>query len=1010
MLLTSLLLCSTVVFAQNVTVKGSVKGAPDGQPVPGASVIVKGSVRGTTTDSSGAYTISAGAGDVLLFSFLGYQPQEVNIAGRTAVDVTLAEDSELVDEVVVVGYGTMKKSDLTGSVASVKASDVTQTSAGSIEKLLQGRVAGLTIIDNSNDSPQGGVTVRVRGISSINGSNSPLVVIDGMPMGDAGNLTSVNPNVIESIEVLKDASATAIYGSRGANGVIMVTTKGGGKNHRNVWFSGKVGVGVFSDKLDYWRNPVQMARLENEAYENAGVEGPYTGKMWSDGTYYPSISDIENGAWPYRTKWVDHVFRTSITQDYSVGIEGSTEKNRYYVSLGYYKGQGMQHKDNYEKYTVDMTYDHKVSRTVSLKSKAGFVRGFRTYNVGTSYGINPLWPVYNGDGSYFKSHDKDFSNPVMINNEVKKESNDLSGYAMLKLDWNIIPDLIFSVSGNARASQGRSSFFNPPVYTQSGDSYNGEGGQSETTFLGLTTDAYLTYTKTFGDHSLSAMIGGSYENSLSHGTDLLGRGFSNAALKDEVVSKAETVIPGFLHIPEMLASGFTRINYAYKNRYLVTFTARADGSSKFQPGHRWGFFPSGAVSWKMEEEPWIKDLGFFDQLKLRASYGVSGSQGIQPYQTFERYGYDYYWSNGQEYTVYGVGYQGDREGLGNRFVTYEGVPNYDLTWEKTAQLNVGVDVAMFNNRLSLTFDYYFKKTTDLLRKRYMSPSTGFDRMWVNDGEIHNKGFEVSLTGRIVSTKDWNFTATSIFSVNRNKVVGLGTAVNSGATIDPNGICFTPYGNSSIYRDGFLNVLAIGYPINSFYGYMVNGIIQMPQGDGTSPNTRPGELNYAGLNSDGTLDPAKRVMIGDPNPDFTSSLNLQLSHRIGLDLSVLLYGVYGNDIFAFRKLDAPELRAGRWTPENPNNYRPSLRVNREYHASSWSVEDGSFLRVSNITLGYTLPRGVVSHIKHLRVYVSASNPVTFSKVSEYDPEVGENGIGGVAYPKVCVITAGAEFKF
>ena len=679
------------------------------------------------------------------------------------------------------------------------------------------------------------------------------------------------------------------------------------------------------------------------------------------------------------------------------------------MSLGYYDGEGMQYKDDFEKYTVDMSYDHQVARNINLKTKAGFVRGFRTYNNGTSYGRNPLWPVYNGDGSYFKSQPKDYGNPVMVNNEIKNESDNMSGYALVKADWTIIPGLIMSVSGNARAEQRRSAYFNPPLYTLAGDNYNGEGGNSESTYVNLTGDAYLTYNKTIGDHTFSAMLGGSYENSVSRGSSITGRGFSNAALKDEVVSGADKVITSTSRSQEILASGFTRLNYTFKNRYLVTFTARADGASKFAKGHRWGFFPSGAVSWKLEEEPWIKSLGFFDQLKLRASYGVSGNQGISPYQTFERFGFDYYWSEGKEYTVYGIGYQDGREGLGNRFVTYAGMANHELTWEKTAQMDIGLDLSIFRGRLNVTLDYYIKKTTDLLRKQYLPPSTGFDTVWVNDGEIRNKGFEVAVTGRIVSTKDWNFSATGIFSLNRNKVVSIGTAENSGATVDANGICYTQYGGS-VYNDAFLNVLAIGYPVNSFYGYMVNGIIQTPQGDGSSPNTRPGELNYVGLNADGTLDPNERVIIGNPNPKFTSSLSLSLSHRCGLDLSVMMYAVYGNDIFSYRKLESPALKAGRWTAENPNNERPSLRYNRQYHASSWSVEDGSFLRISNITLGYTLPAGKLNWIRNLRVYVSASNPFTFSKVSEYDPEVGENGIGNVAYPKVCVITAGAEFKF
>ena len=1009
LLLLPLFLFIHPAYSQDMTVSGTISGDPDGQPVAGASVMIKGSMTGVISDGNGQYSINTGRDDILVFSCLGFKDVEIKVGQQAIINVTLPVDAQMLEEVISVGYGTMRKSDLTGSVASVKAAEVIQSASASIDKMLQGRIAGLTIIDNTNDSPEASVTVRVRGISSINGSNAPLIVVDGVPMGDAGNLTSVNPNIIESIEVLKDASATAIYGSRGANGVIMITTKSGTQEHTNFWFNGKVGVGVFSEKLDYWRDPVMMARLENESYENGGAEGPYTGKVWSDGTYYPSISEIESGEWPFRTDWADYVFRTAVTQDYNVGVEGSSEKSKYYASLGYYSGQGMQYNDDYQKISMDMSYDNKVLDNFNLRTKAGFVRGFRNYNNGTSYARNPLWPVYNGDGSYFKAYEQDYGNTAMINNEVKKESDNMSGYATLGFDWQIIEGLKLSATGNVRGEQSRSAFFNPPEYTLAGDNYDGEGGTSESTYANITTDAYLTYNKTIKQHAFSVMVGGSYENSTSRGSSITGRGFSNSSLQEEVVSGAETVLTATSRSQQMLASAFTRLNYTLKDRYLFTFTARADGSSKFAEGHRWGFFPSGAVSWKLSEEPWIKQLNFFDQLKIRASYGLSGNQGISPYQTFESYGYDYYWSGGEEYTVYGIGYQDGREGSVNQYVTYAGMANYDLTWEKTSQFDVGLDMSIFDGRLSLTLDYYFKKTTDLLRKQYLAPSTGFDTVWVNDGEINNKGFEISLTGHIISTKDWNFSATGIFNLNRNKVVAIGTTEDSGFTTDPNGICFTQYGGG-IYNDAFINVLAIGYPVNSFYGYMVNGIIQTPQGDGTSKNTRPGELNYVGLRDDGTLDPSTRQIIGDPNPDFTASLNLSVSHSTGLDLSVLLYAVYGNDIFSFRKLSAPGLMAGRWTAEAPNNERPSLRYDRQYHASSWSVEDGSYLRVSNITLGYTLPENTIRGIKHLRIYASASNPFTFSKVSEYDPEVGENGIGNVAYPKVCTITGGIELKF
>lgn len=1004
-----LLALSLPAYAQGEIVKGIVVSSSDGLPVAGVSVVCKGTMTGTVTDENGEYSIKAAENAVLEFSFLGFKTQEVSVNKRSVVNVTLAEDAEMMEEVIVVGYGTVKKSDLTGSVASVKAEDVTVASAGSVEKLLQGRVAGLTVIDSSNDSPVGGVTVRVRGISSINGSNSPLMVVDGVPMGDAGNLTSVNPAIIESIEVLKDASATAIYGSRGANGVIMITTKNGDKGDTNIWFSGKVGVGMFSKELDYWRDPVLMAQLENEAYENGGAEGPYMGKVWTDGTYFPSIEEIEKGIWPYRTNWADYVFRTAVTQDYNFGIEGSKDGNRYYVSLGYYDGQGMQYNDDYSKVTADMSYSNKVNKAVTITTKAGLVRGFRNNNSGTSYAYNPLWPVYNGDGTYFKAHLNDFGNPVMINNEIKNQSDDVSGYASLKLDWKIIPDLVLSVSGNARGSQSRSAWFNPPVYSYSGDEYNGEGGTGESTYMNITTDAFLTYTKTWGGHALSAMIGGSYEDGVARSSNITGRGFTNSTLKEEVVSSAEKVLTSTGRSQEKLASGFTRLNYTLLDRYLFTFTARYDGSSKFAEGHRWGFFPSGAFSWKLDQEPWIKKLKVFDQLKIRTSYGVSGNQGIAPYQTFEVFGMDYFWNGGKEQIVNGIGYHSGREGLGGRYVTYAGMANHELTWEKTHQFNVGLDVAVFDERLSLTVDYYFKRTTDLLRQQYLAPSTGFDTVWVNDGEIHNQGFEAALTGHIISNSNWSLTATGIFSLNRNKVISIGTAENSGCTTDANGVTFTQHGGS-IYNDAFINVLALGYPINSFYGYMVNGIIQTPKGDGSSPNTMPGEFNYVGLNPDGTLDPSKRMILGDPNPDFTASLNLELKHKSGFDFSMMMYAVYGNDIFSFRKLSSPALQEGRWTRLRPTHERPSLRYNRQYHASSWSIEDGSYLRLSNITLGYSLPPQTVKGIKGLRIYVSASNPFTYSKVSEYDPEVGENGIGNVAYPKVCTITSGVEFKF
>lgn len=998
------------MFASDYILKGIVKDDKGG-PLPGASVMLKGTKIGTITSTDGSFSLKiASTSAVLVVSYTGYETKEIVVGNNTNIEVTLKANDKNLDEIIVVGYGSMKKSDLTGSVASIKGDKITQVSSGSFETLLQGKIAGLSVVNNNSDNPQGGSTVRVRGVSSVNGSNAPLVVLDGIPLGDAGNINAINPNSIESVEVLKDASSTAIYGSRGANGVIMITTKRGVDGISNVFFNEKTTIGYFSRPLDYWKDPLKMAMLENESMENAGIEPRYVGKKDQYGTYYPSITELKNNDWPYYTNWPDYIFRkAAITQDYNAGVEGGTKINHYYVGLGYYKGEGMQINDDYNKLSLDLSYDHTIYKNLVVNSRAGFYRGNRNINYGMDYSRNPLFPVYNGDGSYYKLHSQDYGNPVAMTNERTNRSNNLDGYAQLQLDWNILSDLKLIVRGNGRAGNGNSYFFNPPTYTQTGDMYNGEGGTGASSYINVTGDAYLTYTKKIeDDHDLSVMLGSTIENSVFKGLNAVGQGFSNMVLKEENLRGAEKQIISNSRSETTLASGFARLNYSFRNRYLFTFTGRADGSSKFGANNKWGFFPSGAVSWKLSEENFIKNLNFFDQLKLRTSYGISGNQGISPYQSIAQYGQDYYYLNGVEQIIYGIGNEIGREGEGNRYVQWGGMASKDLRWEKTSQLDLGIDVALLNNKINVVFDYYYKRTTDLLRRRFLNPSTGFDRVWTNDGEVVNKGIELAVDARIVNKGAFQFNAGLIFTANRNKVVSLGSKESSGYNEDVNGIKYEPYG-SGILNDAFLNVLAIGYPINSFYGYQVNGIIQqMP--DQVTKNTRPGEFNYVGLNPDGTINPNARTIIGDPNPDFTAGLNLQLNHKSGLDLTMQLYSVYGNDIFSMRKLSGVGYTADRWTGENPTNERPSLRADRQYYASSWFVEDGSFFRIQNITLGYVFPKNLIRKLNRVRLYANINNPFTFSNVSEFDPETGEDGRGSAPYPRISTVTAGLEIKF
>lgn len=997
---------------QQKTISGRVTDS-SGVPLPGVTVVVKGTTIGTITDSEGNYNLANVPGDAsLVYSFIGMKQQEVKVEGKTLINTVMGEETIHIEEVVAVGYGSMKKSDLTGSVATVKGEEISQISAGNFETLLQGKVAGLHIINSNNDNPQGGATVRIRGMSSINGSNSPLVVVDGIPIGDAGGINAVNPNIIESVEVLKDASATAIYGSRGANGVMLITTKRGSKGQPTIWLNQKTNFSIFSKRLNYWKNPLEMAELTDEGRENAGLDPLYIGQKDTYGTYYPMLADIESGAWPYHTDWPDYIFRDpAITTDTNLGVQGGSNDNQYYMSLGYYDGEGMQKKDDYEKISFDLSYEHTITDYLKVRTKSGFFRGKRNMNYGMDYSRNPLYPVYNGDGSYYKMNSQDYGNPLSMTNERIDKSSNTDGYATLQIDLDLAEPLQLVLRGDTRAGESSYNFFNPPVYTYSGDLYNGEGGINKSTYTDLQLDGYLTYSKIIAeDHNLTAMIGGTYEKSVSKGLNTTGRGFSNSILKEENMAGAETKFINNSRSETVLASGFGRINYIYRNRYLLTMTARADGSSKFGENNKWGFFPSGAISWRLSEENFIRQLEIFDQLKLRASYGVSGNQGISPYQTISQFGQDYYYLNEKEYIIYGIGKQIDREGLGNKYVTWGGIGNKDLRWEKTAQFDIGLDMTLLNNRLSVTIDYYNKQTKDLLRQQYLNPSSGFDKIWTNDGEIENKGFEFSMDGQIITNRKLQFDAGFIFNLNRNKVLNIGSQKQSGYIKDANGLKYEPYGvvpYGSIISDAYLNILAIGHPINSFYGYQVDGIIQgMP--DNPTKMTQPGELNYIGLMEEGTLDPDARVIIGDPNPDFTSSLNFQFRHQCGLDLSMMFYLVYGNDIFSNRKLNRPSLQKDRWTDENPNNSRPSLRADRQYFASSWFVEDGTFLRLQNIALGYTFPK--IRFLQSGRIYLNVSNPVTFSNTSEYDAEVNENGWGTAPYPKVAVFTMGLELKF
>ena len=1007
-----------VSYAQSpdkITVAGCVKDAA-GDFLIGATVQVKGISGGTITDIDGNYILK----DVprtatLVFSYVGMQNKEVPVNGKSTINVTLLDDALQLEQVVVIGYGSVKKSDVTGSVTSVKTEALKEIPANSVEGLLQGRAAGLQVINSSQD-PGAGATVRIRGGSSLRGSNAPLVVVDGFPLGDAGDLKQINPSDIVNMEILKDASASAIYGSRGANGVIMITTKRAKTGTTNITVRQQITLSQFDTKLDLWRDPVLMASLNNESRINGGLDPLYVGKVSSTGVYYPSVEELQT-TWTTNTRWDDLVFRdTPVSNNTTATISSSNDRTVFNLSANFYTDNGMYIKDDYTKGGYNLSVDHNIYDNFKVRFSNILSRGVRNANGGLSYWRNPIYPVYDENGDYYLTNASDFSHPMAITDLQKNETKSLDVISSVALEWQLFPFLKLTSQLNYKFGKSVSDRYYPKKYTEAGEFSNGQAEIENWEGHNLVSETFANFQKKFDKHDIGAMVGYSYEYYMSRSSGLTGKDFVNEALGNENMGagnpEKNEIWNGYSD--NKLVSGMFRLNYVYDNKYLLTLTARADGSSKFGKNNKWAMFPSGAVSWKAHEESFIKNLNVFDELKFRFSYGISGNQGISPYQTLSRYGTDKYYNDGSWATTIGPGYVSGWTGPGWIYRVWSGIPNPDLKWETTAQADFGIDMAFLNRRLRVSFDYYDKQTSDLLRERNLALSSGYDKMWVNDGKIQNRGFEVTVDADILQTKDWQLSGTLIYSRNRNKVKDLGNTLESGLVTDPmTGMLFEYSGNSlEQYRD-YTNILAIGQPENVFYGYKVDGIVQtLNEGidAGLSGDyANPGEFKYMNLNGDSEISEADKTIIGDPNPDFTASLALNLSWK-KFDVSVFLNGVFGQDVLNTKAFGEPSNSPLRWTPDNPTNKYPSLRDGRQVKISDWWIEDGSFLRVQNLNIGYTFDLPKKSFLSKARIYMNASNLYTFTKFKGYDPEVGLDGVYSGGYPRLRKWTFGLDLTF
>ncbi|KAA1243697.1 TonB-dependent receptor [Aquimarina sp. RZ0] len=1016
-LFASILLFNTTVLAQTV-VTGLIIDE-NGMGIPGATILEEGTSNGSSSDFDGNYSIKISSKNaVLQYSYVGYVTQSIKVNNKKVVNITLFENTEELDQVVVVGYQSIRKSDLTGSVSqlNIETEELSEIPANSVEELLIGRIPGL-VIGNPSDAPGAGLTVRIRGASSFT-ATTPLIVVDGFPLGDAGNLQQINPIDIVSVEVLKDASAASIYGSRGANGVILITTRRGKEGKMKVSFSALTTVSTFSSEFDSFTNPVDLAVLTDESRVNSGLTPIYVGAEDVNGTFFPSIQQLRAG-FP-TTDYIDFSFRNPINYNYNVSITGGNENTKYNFGLNFITLDGAVTEDNLSKTTANFGIDQNLTNRLSVSSNIVFSRSKRNDNSGLSFNRNLTFPIFDEDGNFFRANDNDFGNPAALTALRVNETTSLDLTSSSILLWDITDELQFKSQFNYSLGSSFQERFFPSEFTQLGNEGNGVGFNDNFQNQRVVTDAYFTYDKKLGDYHKITLLGG-YSNEYFdvRTSQLRAQDFVNQSLGAGNLSLGANQRVANNFLTTTLNSGISRVNYTYANKVLLTYTGRVDGSSNFGANNRWAFFPSGAISWKMQNEGFIRNgLPFINEFKPRVSWGIVGNQAIGPFETLNRLGEGRFFNNGGFVTTVGPGII-NNNGI---FVESRGLGNPDLKWETTEVFNVGLDFAAFNKRVSFNIDYYNKITDDLLVDSNLPPSSGFDFLRINAGKIENKGIEVGLNMDLFRGEDFQFSAGIIFNKNENKVISLGPSEFTSVLNDEFGNQFRFTGVN--FRDQFrssINTLVIGQPINVFYGARVRGIIQS-EAEGlanglTGVNAQAGEFLYEDLNGDGVVEPfgADRTVIGDPNPDFVGSLSLNLSYK-RWSLSTLFNASFGGDAVHINQFStqagggSTSNQLQRWTPDNRSNEFPSLRETRNVAFSDWWIQDGSFVKVQNLRVRYDIDTSGIKYLAATKFYVNVDNLYNFTEYTGLDPEINPEGIDENSIPRLRKFTFGVEVSF
>ncbi len=1019
LLFTALLVCTGKSMAQDTrTITGKVVHSSDQAGIPGIAVLEKGTRNGTITGLDGNYTITvSSSAQSLTFSFVGLKTNEVAIGQQTAINVTMEDDIIGLEEVVAVGYGSVKKSDLTGSVGSVKIDELKKNPVTSLDQSLQGRVAGVQVVQVSAQ-PGGNTLFRVRGGNSIYAGNEPLYVIDGMQVNSSENLSwisapsinamsSINPNDIESIEILKDASATSIYGAKGANGVVLITTKRGKSGADRINFESYVGMQQIAGRIEVM-NATDYAILFDEAGANAAAD---------DGdTYVPAFPDP--GSLGEGTDWQSEIYRTAPTQNYQLSFSGGNTSTQYAISANYYNQQGIIVGSDFKRYSFRTNLDHSIrnklkvgtsfslnrtnANTVGSATQAGFFPGV----VNTALTFSPALPIRDSTGQYtLKDPNADawLDNPVAVTREVDAIDNTFKAVGNAYASYSIIEGLDVRVSVGLDQYHNVQDYYNPS-FTYSGSFNDGQARFATTDMSLILNENTLSYNTTLGDaHHLDLLGGFTYQRRSSRTFIEIVTGFPSDRLGYYGITEAENIpniYSGFGD--EALISYLGRANYNYGDRYLATVTYRVDGSSKFGPNNKFGHFPSVALAWRVSSESFMENVPSIYSLKLRASLGTSGNDAIP----------NYLYIPTMTPTVYYFNNTGPATGY-NQAV----VGNDDLKWETTRQLDVGLDVAFFQGRVSMVSDYYQKYTYDMLYFAEVPYTSGYRNALINVGSMTNRGFEFTLnTVNLTGAFNWN----SDFSIsfNKSEVVDLNQNADTYISDDTYKL-----------KIGYWSIISVGEEIGSFYGLVSDGIWQLGEEEEAALyGARPGDFKYVDQNNDQQINGDDRIIIGHAQPDFFWSFNNTFSFK-GFELNLYIQGVNGNDILNSNRF---ELESGnglsnasvsmlnRWTPENPSNEFPRANRSADYlHMSDRYLEDGSYVRLQLLTLAYDLPRSLLGKIKvkGARIYVSAKNLLTFTGYTGFDPEVGRFGSSNIkqgydlgGYPTAKTYLVGLNLEF